>query len=36
MIFHMAGYHMPWFEAFEAFAGALAIFGPGRSIYKEP
>ena len=34
MIFHMAGYHMPWFEAFEAFAGAIAIFGPGRSIYR--
>ncbi|HOP62098.1 MAG TPA: heavy metal translocating P-type ATPase [Spirochaetota bacterium] len=34
MIFHMWGFHMPWFVPLELMAGAITIFGPGRGIFK--
>jgi len=34
MIFHMSGFHIPWFTAVEFAAGALVLFWPGRYIFK--
>jgi len=34
MIFHMSGFHLPWFTAVEFAAGAVVLFWPGRFIFK--
>ena len=34
MIFHMSGFHIPWFMEAEFAAGALVLFWPGRFIFK--
>jgi len=34
MIFHMSGFHLPWFTAVEFAAGAVVLFWPGRYIFK--
>jgi Cu+-exporting ATPase len=34
MIFHMSGFHLPWFIAVEFAAGAVVLFWPGRFIFK--
>ncbi len=34
MMLHMGGLHIPWFPPVEFIAGAIAIFGPGRGIFK--
>lgn len=34
MIFHMTGFHMPWFTGLELFGGLLALVLPGRGTLK--
>jgi Cu+-exporting ATPase len=34
MLFHMTGFHIPWFTAIEFAAGAVVLFWPGRFIFK--
>ena len=34
MVFHMAGFHLPWFTFLEAVGGAIVLFGAGRASMK--
>jgi len=34
MIFHMAGFHLPWFTAIEFIAGSIVLAWPGRNIFR--
>lgn len=34
MIFHMSGFHLPWFTAVEFISGAIVLAWPGRFVFK--